>query len=114
MKDDVRLFQHRSQKIRIAYITSYQFSVVRQVRGTATLGMHLWRQVVQCPHFVPGSEQAVREMFNMSATRYYQVLNALIDRPDALAFDPMLVKRLRRMRAARTRARSARRLGIQV
>jgi hypothetical protein len=49
----------------------------------------------------------------MSATRYYQVLNALIDREDALAYDPMLVKRLRRLRAARQRARSARRLGMQ-
>jgi hypothetical protein len=50
----------------------------------------------------------------MSATRYYQVLNALIDQPEALAFDPMLVKRLQRMRAARQRARSARRLGIEL
>src|ERR1700710_2428427 len=57
--------------------------------------------------YAGAKEQAVREMFDMSATRYYQVLNALIDRPDALSFDPMLVKRLRRMRAARTRARSA-------
>ena len=64
--------------------------------------------------YAGAKEHAVRELFDMSATRYYQVLNALIDRPDALAFDPMLVKRLRRMRAARTRARSARRLGIQV
>ncbi len=58
-------------------------------------------------------EQAIRERFDMSATRYYQVLNALIDREDALAYDPMLVKRLRRLRAARQRARSARRLGMQ-
>jgi Protein of unknown function (DUF3263) len=64
--------------------------------------------------YAGAKEQAIREKFDMSATRYYQVLNALIDQPDALAFDPMLVKRLRRMRAARTRARSARRLGIQV
>ena len=48
----------------------------------------------------------------MSATRYYQVLNALIDAPAALAHDPMLIKRLRRMRASRQRARTARRLGI--
>src|SRR5580704_1747830 len=58
-------------------------------------------------------EQAVRELFDMSATRYYQVLNALLDRPEALAADPMLVKRLRRLRAARQRARSARRLGFE-
>ena len=60
------------------------------------------------------SEVTVRELFDMSATRYYQVLNSLIDRPEALAADPMLVKRLRRLRAARQRARSARRLGVQV
>jgi hypothetical protein len=59
-------------------------------------------------------EQAIRELFDMSATRYYQVLNALIDTPEALAADPMLVKRLRRLRASRQRQRSARRLGIDV
>ena len=61
----------------------------------------------------PGAkEQAIRDQFDMSATRYYQLLNALIDRPEALAADPMLVKRLRRMRSARQRARQARRLGL--
>jgi Protein of unknown function (DUF3263) len=59
-------------------------------------------------------EQAIRELFDMSATRYYQVLNALIDTPEALTADPMLVKRLRRLRASRQRQRSARRLGIEV
>src|SRR5512142_839187 len=60
----------------------------------------------------PGAkEQAVRELFGMSATRYYQVLNALIDRPEALAHDPMLVKRLRRMRQTRRRARSSGEVG---
>ena len=64
--------------------------------------------------YAGAKEQAIRELFDMSATRYYQIINALIDNADALAFDPMLVKRLRRMRAARQRARSARRLGIEV
>jgi hypothetical protein len=64
--------------------------------------------------YAGAKEQAVRELFDMSATRYYQVLNALIDRPEALEVDPMLVKRLRRMRASRQRARSARRLGLKV
>lgn len=64
--------------------------------------------------FAGAKEQAIREQFDMSATRYYQVLNSLIDQPEALAFDPMLVKRLQRMRAARQRARSARRLGIEL
>ncbi len=62
--------------------------------------------------YAGAKEQAIRELFDMSATRYYQVLNALIDSPAALAHDPMLVKRLRRMRASRQRARSARRLGV--
>jgi hypothetical protein len=64
--------------------------------------------------YAGAKEQAIRELFDMSATRYYQVLNALIDRQDALELDPMLVKRLRRMRASRQRARSARRLGMKV
>jgi hypothetical protein len=63
--------------------------------------------------YAGAKEQAIRDEFDMSATRYYQVLNALIDQPEALRHDPMLVKRLRRMRAARQRARSARRLGIE-
>ncbi len=57
-------------------------------------------------------EDAIKELFSMSATRYYQVLNALVDRPEALAADPMLVKRLRRLRATRQKARAARRLGF--
>jgi hypothetical protein len=64
--------------------------------------------------YAGAKEQAIRELFDMSATRYYQVLNALLDRPEAMAADPMLVKRLRRLRASRQRARSARRLGINV
>ena len=59
-------------------------------------------------------EQAIRELFGMSATRYYQVLNALVDHPGAMSFDPMLMKRLQRMRNARARNRSARTLGIQL
>ena len=64
--------------------------------------------------YAGAKEAAVREAFNMSATRYYQVLNALIDKPEALEADPLLVRRLRRLRAARQRQRSARRLGFEV
>ena len=53
-------------------------------------------------------EEAVRELFGLNATQYYQVLNALIDQAAALEHDPMLVKRLRRMRAARQRGRTGR------
>ncbi len=64
--------------------------------------------------YAGAKEQAVRDQFQMSSTRYYQVLNALIDSPSALAHDPLLVRRLRRLRATRQRARSARRLGFEV
>ncbi|MBK5216239.1 MAG: DUF3263 domain-containing protein [Propionibacteriales bacterium] len=64
--------------------------------------------------YAGAKEQAIRDKFDMSATRYYQVLNALIDREVALAYDPLLVKRLRRMREKRQRSRSARRLGIEL
>jgi Protein of unknown function (DUF3263) len=62
--------------------------------------------------YAGAKEQAIRELFDMSATRYYQALNSLIDRPEALAADPMLVKRLRRLRSGRQRARAARRLSV--
>lgn len=61
--------------------------------------------------YAGAKEQAIRELFDMSATQYYQVLNALIDTEDALAHDPILVKRLRRLRTSRQRERTARRLG---
>ncbi len=62
--------------------------------------------------YAGAKEAAIKDLFDMSATRYYQVLNALIDRPEALVADPMLVKRLRRLRSTRQRTRSARRLGL--
>ena len=54
----------------------------------------------------------IRERFGVSATRYYQILNELLADPAAMAADPMLVRRLQRMRAARQRQRVARRLGL--
>lgn len=59
--------------------------------------------------FAGAKEQAIREQFDLSATRYNQLLNELVDDDEALAYDPMLVRRLRRMRAARQRQRAARR-----
>ena len=81
--------------------------LTRRDREILTFERQWWR-------YAGAKEQAVRELFDMSATRYYQVLNALIDTPAALAADPLLVKRLRRLRASRQRQRSARRLGIDV
>lgn len=60
--------------------------------------------------YAGAKEKAIRELFDLSSTRYYQLLNALIDRPEALEADPMLVNRLRRIRAARARGRTASRL----
>lgn len=53
-------------------------------------------------------EEAIREEFGLPAARYYQLLNAVMDVPGALRFDPMLVKRLQRARSERAQARSAR------
>jgi hypothetical protein len=64
--------------------------------------------------YAGSKEQAIRDLFDMSSTRYYQTLNALIDRPEAVEYDPMLVKRLRRLRSTRQRQRTARRLGLEV
>ena len=50
-------------------------------------------------------EQAIRDLFGVSATRYYQMLNGLLESPAALEYDPVLVRRLRRLRATRNRAR---------
>jgi hypothetical protein len=58
-------------------------------------------------------EAAIRELFDMSSTRYYQLINTLIDTPEAMEFDPMLVKRLRRMRSSRQAARTANRANIR-
>ena len=58
--------------------------------------------------FAGAKESAIKELFDLSAPRYYQLLNDLIDREDALAAAPMLVKRLRRLREARMLARSVR------
>jgi hypothetical protein len=59
-------------------------------------------------------ERAIRERFGFSAARYQQLLNRLIDRPEALEHDPMLVRRLRRLREQRRRRRVATQLGLPV
>jgi uncharacterized protein DUF3263 len=57
-------------------------------------------------------ERAIRERFGISATRYSQLLHRVVDRPEALAYDPMLVRRLRRLRELRRKRRTAQRLGF--
>lgn len=64
-------------------------------------GAHTWNN--------PGlKEDAIRELFGMSATTFYQRLNAALDHPEALAHDPITVNRLRRIREQRRDARSLR------
>ncbi|HYT30839.1 MAG TPA: DUF3263 domain-containing protein [Actinomycetota bacterium] len=59
----------------------------------------------------PGpKEPAIRERFGLSPARYHQLLDRALDRPEALRYDPMLVRRLRRLREARRRKRFAPRL----
>ncbi|GAA2550899.1 hypothetical protein GCM10010435_21300 [Winogradskya consettensis] len=50
-------------------------------------------------------EQAIRDAFALSSTRYYQLLNGLLDNPAALEHDPVLIGRLRRLRSTRARTR---------
>jgi hypothetical protein len=59
-------------------------------------------------------ERAIRERFGFSSARYHQLLNRIVDRPEALEYDPMLVRRLRRVREARRRRRVANDLGLRV
>jgi hypothetical protein len=76
-----------------------------------------WREVLDFERqwwqtHVP-KEAAVRRRFGISPARYHHLLNRLIERPEALEYDPMLVRRLRRLREARRRKRFAGRLGAE-
>ena len=57
-------------------------------------------------------ESSIKELFNLTPPAYYQLLNNLIDREAALMAEPILVKRLRRLRESRTVARSSSKLGF--
>lgn len=57
--------------------------------------------------YAGAKESSIKELFNLTPPAYYQLLNNLIDREEALLSQPMLVKRLRRLRESRTEARAA-------
>ena len=57
-----------------------------------------WRQA-------GAKEQAIRDTFAMTPTRYYQSLNSLLDLPDALSYDAALIHRLQRLRSSASRGR---------
>jgi uncharacterized protein DUF3263 len=79
-------------------------SLSRREHEMLTFERHWWRRA-------GAKETAIRDRFGVPPTRYYQALNALVDRPAALAADPLVVGRLRRVRAARHRRRSSEVLG---
>jgi len=58
-------------------------------------------------------ERAIREQFGFSPARYHQLLNRALETSAALAYDPMLVRRLHRVRDARRRRRVASQLGMR-
>lgn len=78
------------------------------VYGLSDLEMRILEFERSWWRYAGAKESAIKELFDMSAPRYYQLLNDLIDREDALLASPMLVKRLRRLRQARMSARSSR------
>ena len=59
-------------------------------------------------------ESSIKELFNLTPPAYYQLLNNLIDRPAALMAEPLLVKRLLRLREQRTASRSSSSLGFSL
>jgi hypothetical protein len=67
-------------------------------RGVLDFERRRWKHV-------GAKEQAIRDTFDVSPTHYYQILNALLDDPGALAYSPALVNRLRRAREAKRRER---------
>ena len=73
-------------------------------RSVLTFERQWWRHA-------GAKEEAIRRQFGIGPTAYYQLLSRLLDDPAALAYDPMLVKRLQRQRASRRRQRSRHRPG---
>ena len=55
--------------------------------------------------FDGSKEDAIRTLLALSPARYYEVLNRLLESPEAVAYDPLVVHRLRRRRDRRRRAR---------
>lgn len=58
-------------------------------------------------HFEGSKQQAIRDTFGLTPTRYYQCLNTLLDNPEALSAEPVVVRRLQRQRQARRAKASA-------
>jgi len=87
------------EALHAAYLTSRKGK--RRKKAILEFERSWWR-------YAGAKEASIKELFDLDAPKYYRLLNDLIDREDALAASPMLVKRLRRLREARTQARSTR------
>lgn len=79
----------------------------RNVHTMLTVRDHMMLDLEQRRYKYPGAkEQDIRELFDMSATRYYAVLNRLVERDEALQVAPVLVRRLRRLKGKRQGVRA--------
>lgn len=77
-----------------------------EASGLSDLDRRLLRFEAEAPTRPGLKEAAIRERFGISPSRYYQLLHALIDAPDAIRFDPQLLGRLHRAREARRQSRA--------
>lgn len=72
----------------------------------------MWERIIDIERsrwkYQAAKDQHVREVLGVSATRYYQLLDAMLDDPEAERRWPVEVRRLRRVREARRAVRSAR------
>ena len=93
---------------KISFMSALENSHAEMVPSLSDLEVRILDFESNWWRFAGAKESAIKELFDLSAPRYYQLLNDLIDREDALMASPMLVKRLRRLREARMIARSAR------
>jgi len=97
--------EQSAEQVTSAHVSSAQASALTaQEYEVLEFERNWWR-------YAGAKEQAIRDQFSLSATRYYQLLNGLLDNPAAVAHDPLLIKRLRRLRERRQAARTARRAG---
>ena len=78
-----------------------------QAEGLSELEIRILDFERQWWRFAGAKESSIKELFDMAPPAYYQLLNNLIDRQDALLAQPMLIKRLRRLREARNSSRAA-------
>ncbi len=82
-------------------------AIHHQAEGLSELEIRILDFERQWWRFAGAKESSIKELFDMAPPAYYQLLNNLIDRQDALLAQPMLMKRLRRLREARNSSRAA-------